>query len=149
MRRNHVQVPQLLSKWSYLGCFRKVTSRGTNLMLNIFPFGAWIMMNFKVEVGEIKHGWKFSKYQVKWPLLPPWITFVMDFKWKNFLHQSCSSSKLLLFGHQFDLVCIWHEGVMHFRSWGKSLVQWYWPKMTYNVSSCHMHFKLNFNFLQT
>jgi hypothetical protein len=33
----------------------------------------------------IKHIWKFSKYQVKCSLLPPWITFAMEFKWKKFL----------------------------------------------------------------
>ena len=35
---------------------------------------------------------------------------------------------------------------MHFWSWGKSLVQWYRAKMTYNVSSYHMLIKVEFAF---
>ena len=120
----HVQVLHSLAKLGDFSLFRKVRSRGTTFMLNTFPFEAWIMMNFEVEVWEIKHIWKFSKSQVKCSLLPPWITFSMDFKWERFLHKNCSSFNLLKFGHKFDLIWIWHEGVMHFRSWGKSLVQW-------------------------
>jgi hypothetical protein len=68
----------------------------------------------------------------------------MDFKWETLLLKSCMSFKPIQFGHQFDLIWIWHEGVIHFRSWGKSLVQLYWSEMTYNVSSCHMHLKVEF-----
>ena len=138
----HAQALHSWSKWDDLGLFGKVRSRGKTLMLNTFSFEAWTMMNFEVEVWEIKHIWKFSKSQVKCSLFPPWITFSMDFKWEAFFNESCSSFKPIQFSHEFDLIWIWHEGVMHFRSWGKSLVRWYWPKMTYNVSSWHMHLQV-------
>ena len=133
-----------LAKWGDLGRFGMVRSRETTFMLNTFSFEACIMMNFQLEVWEIKHIWKFSKSQVKCSLFPPWITFSMDFKWEAFFNESCSSFKPIQFSHKFDLIWILHEGVMHFRSWGISLVQWTWAKMTYNVSSWHMHFQVEF-----
>jgi hypothetical protein len=36
-----------------IGLFGKVRSRGTTFMFNTFPFGAWNLKNFEVEV------WKF------------------------------------------------------------------------------------------
>ena len=80
----------------------------------------------------------FSKYKVKWPLLPPWITFAISCKWKWFLHKSCSYFIPFRLGHKFCIIWIWNEGDTHFRSWGKLLVQWWWSKMIYNVSSYHM-----------
>jgi hypothetical protein len=67
----HVQVLHSLSKWDDFELFGKMRSRETTIMLNMFSFEAWIMMNFKVEVWEIKHIWKKFKYQVKCSLLPP------------------------------------------------------------------------------
>ena len=90
----------------------------------------------------------FSKYKVKWPLLPPWITFAISCKWKWFLHKSCSYFIPLQLGHQFHIIWIWNKGVMHFRSWGKLLVQWWWSKMTYNVSSCHTPLQVEFDISQ-
>ena len=114
-------------------------------MLNTFSFESWIMMNFEVEVGIIKHVKNISKCQAICSLIPPWLSFYVSFKWEGFLHQSCIYLKVLQIGYKFDLIWIYHEGVIHFRSWGKSLVQWYWPKMTYNVSSYHMHLKVEFS----
>ena len=91
---------------------------------------------------------KFSKYKVKWPLLPPWITFAMSSIWKWFLHKSCSYFIPLQLGHKFHIIWIWNKGIMHFRSWGKLLVQWWWSKMTYNVSSWHMPFQVEFEISQ-
>ena len=47
---SHAQPIQFLSKMDELGLFGKVRSRGTTLMFNTFPFGAWNMNNFEVEV---------------------------------------------------------------------------------------------------
>jgi hypothetical protein len=123
LKKSHAQVIQTLAKWSDFGLFGKVRSRGTTLMLKTLTFESCTMINFEVEVWKIKHIWKFSNYQVKCSLLTPWITFSMGFKWKTFLHHSRISFKPLKFGHKFDLIWICNEGVMHFRSWGKSLVQ--------------------------
>ena len=87
---------------------------------------------------------KFSKYKVKWPLLPPWITFAMSSKWKWFLQKSCSYFIPIELGHKFHIIWIWNKGVMHFRSWGKLLVQLWWSKMTYNVSSWNMTLQVEF-----
>jgi hypothetical protein len=77
---SHAQVIHSLSKWDEFGLLGKVRSRGKTFMLNTFSFEAWIMMNFEVEVWKIKHIKKNSKYQAICSLLPPWITFSMDFK---------------------------------------------------------------------
>jgi hypothetical protein len=55
LKRTHVQVLQFLAKSDNIGLFGKVRSRGTTFMLNKFPFEAWTMMNFEVEVWKIKH----------------------------------------------------------------------------------------------
>jgi hypothetical protein len=60
--------------------FGKVRSRGTTFMLDTFSFEAWIMMNFEVEVGKIKHVKKNSKCQAICSLIPPWLTFYVSFK---------------------------------------------------------------------
>ena len=90
----------------------------------------------------------FSKYKVKRPLLPPWITFAISCKWKWFLHKSCSYFIPFRLGHKFHIIWIWNEGVMHFRSWGKLLVQWWWSKMTNNVTSWHMTLQVIFDISQ-
>ena len=59
------------------------------------------------------------------------------------IHKSCISLKNLQNGNKFDLIWIWDEWVMHFWRWGKSLVQWYWSIMAYNVSSYHMLIKVD------
>ena len=91
---------------------------------------------------------KFSKYKVKWPLLPPWITFAMSSKWKCFLHQSYNSFNPTQFGHKLDIIWISYDRVVDFISWGKLLVQWWWSKMTYNVSSWHMTLQVIFDISQ-
>ena len=88
---------------------------------------------------------KFSKYKVKSPLPPPWITYAMSSKWKWFLQKSCSYFIPLQLGHKFHIIWIWNEGVMHFKIWGKLLVPWWWSKMTYNVSSYHMPSQVEFD----
>ena len=50
MKNKHAQVIKILSKLGDLRLFGNVTSRRTTLMLKTFPFEAWIMMNFEVEV---------------------------------------------------------------------------------------------------
>ena len=70
--------------------------------------------------------------------------FCYELQMKMFLHKSYIYFKPFQFWHKFNLIWIWHEGVMHFRSWGKPLVQWYWPKMTYNIFTWHMHFQVEF-----
>ena len=63
-----------------LGIFGKVRSRGTTFMLDTFSFEPWIMMNFEVEVGKIKHVKKNSKCQAICSLIPPWLTFYVSLK---------------------------------------------------------------------
>jgi hypothetical protein len=140
----HVQVLQKCSKFHDLLLFGKLTWRGTTFLVHTFPFGVWIMMNFEVEVGEIVHSWNISEYKVKWSLFPRWITFFMSFKWKCCLHKRCISLIPIQLGHKFETIWIIHEGVMDFRSWGKLLAQWWWPKLTYNVFSWHMPLQVEF-----
>ena len=124
MQSNHAQPLQFLYKWNDLGLFGKLAWKGTNLMLERFPFGAWTMINFGVKVGGIKYTWKFSKLKVKWPLFPYWINFSIRFKWLWLLLKSCIYFNYIQFGHKFDTIWILHDGDMDFRSWGKMHVQW-------------------------
>ena len=140
----HAQVLCYVGQMRWSWTFWNGEVKGNNFHVEHFFTWACIMMNFQLDVWEIKHIWKFSKSQVKCSLLPPWITFSMDFKWEAFFNESCSSFKPIQFSHKFDLNWILHEGVMHFRSSGISLVQWTWAKMTYNVSSWHMPLQVEF-----
>ena len=111
-------------------------------MLNTFSFGAWIMVNLKVEVWKKLTYQNFSKCQAICLNIPPCLTFYMTFKWETFLHQSCIYFKDLQNGHQFHVIWIWNDRVMHFLSLEKSLDQWYRSKVTYNVTSYHMLIKV-------
>ena len=125
-----------------LGFVGKFGSRGRSLMLNTFSFGAWNLEIFEVEVWKNLTYQNISKCQAICLNIPSCLTFYMSFKWEKCLYKSCSSLKYLQNGHQLDIIWIYNEWVMHFWSWGKSLVQWYWSKMTYNVSSYHMLIKV-------
>ena len=107
-------------------------------MFNTFPFEACIMMNFEVEVWKFQHVEIFSKCQAIYLNIPPCLTFYVSFKWEKCLHKSCISLKDLQNGHQFHVIWIWNDRVMHFWSLEKSLDQWYRSKVTYNVTSYHM-----------
>ena len=125
-----------------LGFFGKIRSRRTSLMLNTFSFGTWIMVNLEVEVWKFQHVEKFSKCQAICLNIPPCLTFYVIFKWEKCLYQSCISFKDLQNGHKFHVIWIYNDRVMHFGSLGKSFVQWYRSKMTYNVTSYHLLIKV-------
>jgi hypothetical protein len=60
--------------------FGKFGSRGTSLMLNTFSFGAWVMVNFEVEVWKFQHVENFPKCKVIYLNIPPYLTFYVSFK---------------------------------------------------------------------
>ena len=107
-------------------------------MLNTFSFGAWNLENFEVEVWKNLTYQNFSKCQAICLNNPPCLTFYVSFKWEKCLHQRCISFKFLQNGHQFHVIWIWNDRVMHFWSLEKSLDQWHRSKVTYNVTSYHM-----------
>ena len=111
-------------------------------MLDTFSSGTWIMVNFEVEVWKFQHVEIFSKCQAIYLNIPSCLTFYVSFKWEMCLHKSCISFKDIQNGHQFHVIWIWYDRVMHFWSLEKSLVQWYRSKMTYNVTSYHMLIKV-------
>ena len=134
----HAQPMHSLSKMNEFELFGKVRSRGTTFMFNTFSFGAWNLEKFEVEVWKILTYQNFSKCQAICLNIPPCLTFYGSFKWEKCLHKSCISLKYLQNGHQFHVIWIWNDRVMHFWSLEKSLDQWYRSKVTYNVASYHM-----------
>ena len=77
---SHAQTTQTLSKMDEIGLFWNFRSRGTTLMLNIFPFETCIMVNFEVEVWKFQHVKVFSKCQAICSIIPPWLTFHVSSK---------------------------------------------------------------------
>ena len=53
--RRYIHDPSHVVQLDDPGLFGKERSKGTTFKLNTFSFEAWIMMNFEVEVWEIKH----------------------------------------------------------------------------------------------
>ena len=131
---SHAQPMHFSSKMNEFELFGKVRSRGTTFMFNTFSFEAWNLKKFKVEVWKFLTYQIFSKCQAICLNIPPCLTFYMSFKWEKCLHQSCIYFKYLQNGHQFHVIWIWNDRVMHFWSLEKSLNQWYRSKVTYNVS---------------
>jgi hypothetical protein len=75
-------------------------------MLNTFPFGTCIMVNFEVEVWKFQHVGKISKCQVTYFIIPPCLTFYVNSKWERCIHKSYISFKEIKNGHQFGIICI-------------------------------------------
>ena len=96
------------------------------------------MKKFEVEVWKKFTYQNCSKCQAMCLNIPPCLTFYMRFNWETFLHKSCSYLKDLQNYHQFHVIWILNDRVMHFWSLTKSLDQWYRSKVTYNVASYHM-----------
>ena len=98
----------------------------------LFSFGAWNLEIFEVEVWKNLTYHKFPKCQAICLNIPSCLTFNRSFKWETCMHQSCIYLKYLQNGHQFHVIWIWNDRVMHFWSLEKSLDQWYrskWPIM--------------------
>ena len=115
-------------RWSWM--FWNGEVKGNKFHVEHFSFGAWNMENLEVEVWKFQHVENFTKCQAIYFNIPPCLTFYVSSKWEKCLHKSCISFKDLQNSHQFHVIWIYNDRVMHFWSFKKSLVQWYRSKMT-------------------